>query len=313
MVQSQLTLLLARLRLLEASGDAFQRLVWQVMRGRFPGFQEISPWGTEGDAGNDGWIPDEGHYVQVYGPRASSGLNPASAARKVRDDFGKLLTGWPGVQRYSFVLNDRFDGIPKPVAQALLEIEKQHHGVTARAVPAAELLDWFMALPSDKQYAIIGGVPGDMPEMGWAGPLGDILRHLADTEVPPAHAESLDLVAFDEKIVINGLSPYAASLLRASAHYTHALDEFFHHRSAWERQHVAQRVIDLYEKAKVEVPGALDDAADLRLVFLIEQLRPETVAHPHSVKSYRQAAAVVLAKYFEACDVFETRPRGPTA
>jgi hypothetical protein len=38
---------------------------------------------------------------------------------------------------------------------------------------------------------------------------------------------------------------------------------------------------------------------------MMERLIPSQArAHPHSLKAYREAAEVVLAKYFESCDIY---------
>ena len=70
---SQAELLIARImfvnRVLRANGTAFQQLFWSVMRAKHgQDFVEIRPQGKKGDEGNDGYLPADGHYFQVYGP-----------------------------------------------------------------------------------------------------------------------------------------------------------------------------------------------------------------------------------------------------
>jgi hypothetical protein len=60
---------LFRVKIYEASGDSFQRLVNELCQHSISGFQAISPWGNWGDGGNDGWVQEEQHYLQVYGPK----------------------------------------------------------------------------------------------------------------------------------------------------------------------------------------------------------------------------------------------------
>lgn len=305
------TWLLMRLRLYEASGEAFQRLAWQVLRPKFPGFQEIAPWGASGDGGNDGWVPGDGHYIQVYGPQASSSWAPASAAQKAKDDFAKLLSHWKGVKQYIFVLNDRFQGVPAPVAQAMQAIEAAHPGVCARALSSADLLDWFMGLPDATRIRIIGYVPDDVPADLSVGAAGEVLRHLADMPDLPQRHEPLDLTAFEEKIKLNGLGSYVAARLRAAAHHTHLIDDFFRPQSSWQRQAVGEQIVHLYVDSRRAIPDSDAAAADLRFVSMVERLRSPAVTHAHSVKAYREAAEVVLANYFEACDVFDATAGRP--
>ena len=154
--------LLFRLHLHEADSMAFQNLVNSVFQGGTDDFQAIAPWGNLGDGGNDGYIQSAGHYLQVYGPKAGSSWSPAVAAKKAKDDFAKLQIDWKNIQRYSFVLNDRFQGVPKPVEQSLQSI-CETHGVASDAIACAQLTDRFTKLSEYKMMEIVGGVPGDQP------------------------------------------------------------------------------------------------------------------------------------------------------
>ena len=88
-----------RVKVHEASGDSFQRLFSHVMGYSDPRFQSITPWGNWGDGGNDGWIPEEGHYFQVYGPKPTTSNADAetTALKKAIDDFDKLPEKWVGI------------------------------------------------------------------------------------------------------------------------------------------------------------------------------------------------------------------------
>ncbi|VFN06678.1 MAG: hypothetical protein BECKG1743F_GA0114225_112723 [Candidatus Kentron sp. G] len=46
---------------------------------------------------------------------------------------------------------------------------------------------------------------------------------------------------------------------------------------------------------------------------MVEQLIPDAMGkHPHSMKAYREAAQIILSKYFETCDAYE-HPNSATA
>jgi hypothetical protein len=41
-------------------------------------------------------------------------------------------------------------------------------------------------------------------------------------------------------------------------------------------------------------------------MWLLQQIIPATAEnHPHTMAAYREAAEIVIAKYFETCDVYE--------
>ena len=113
-------------RLLRANNTAFQQLFWAVLRAKHgQDFVEVRPQGAIGDGGNDGYLPGDGHYFQVYGP-----IDPSAkveyAAGKLSDDFQKVLSSWnqiTAMKTYSFVFNDKYEGTYTRIAQALGKIE----------------------------------------------------------------------------------------------------------------------------------------------------------------------------------------------
>lgn len=292
-----------KVRLYESDGSAFQRLVSDILHARFEGFVPVAPAGRLGDGGNDGFVPQQGWYFQVYGPQAGSSWRPAAVVRKAREDFAKLRDNYPDLRRYSFVFNDRYLGAPKDLLDALRDLQAQT-GVPCDVVLGSGLADWFMALSEDKRQDILRGIPVEPPE--WVDPraVGEVLSSLADADArfDPARSLAPD---FDEKIRFNGLPAFVASRLRAMSYQCGMVEEFLALRGQHLAQAVAQELRQLYAQSLEKFADDPDDPPALRYVWLIEQLIPAPArAHPHSLKAYREAAEVVLAKYFESCDIY---------
>lgn len=146
-------LLIARIlfvnRLLKANNQAFQQFFWAVMRAKHgPEFVEIRPQGRLGDGGNDGYLPADGHYFQVYGP-VDPQEKVTEAAKKLAGDFEKLKTSWhqtTPIRAYSFVFNDKYEGTFTKIAQTLGKIEKVNPTVKCRPFTAGHLEDVFLSL-----------------------------------------------------------------------------------------------------------------------------------------------------------------------
>ena len=115
--------LLFKVKLYEAYGDAFQNLFCRLMELSNPKFQSVVPWGDWGDGGNDGWIQDDGHYFQVYGPKPTTKDTGTEALKKAIADFDKLPKKWANVRRYSFVFNDRYCVIPAPFDSSIQNLK----------------------------------------------------------------------------------------------------------------------------------------------------------------------------------------------
>lgn len=296
--------LLFRLRLHEADGMAFQSLINSIFHGGTDDFQAIAPWGNAGDGGNDGYIQSTGHYLQVYGPKAGSNWSPAVAAKKAKDDFATLKSNWKGIQRYSFVLNDRFQGVPSPVEQALQSIRKTH-GVASDAIACAQLTDRFTQLPEYKMEELVGGVPSDQPAIIDKRSVGELLEHLANSVAPGGLSSKGLAPDFDEKIKFNGLSDAVGARLRSFSYQDTDVTDFLNTRDQWLAEGIAQELRELYAESKVQIID-LENPADLRYLWMREKILPAAAhCHPHTLKAFHGAAEVILAHFFEACDVYD--------
>jgi hypothetical protein len=60
--------LLFKLKVYESSGNSFQKLFSDIMVLNNPAFRRVCAYGNKGDGGNDGYVPSEQRYYQVYGP-----------------------------------------------------------------------------------------------------------------------------------------------------------------------------------------------------------------------------------------------------
>lgn len=294
-----------KLRVLEAYGVGFQQLINNLFRYSVNGFQAITPWGRWGDGGNDGWVEATGTYYQVYGINSSSTVSPVTVVNKTIEDFYKLLEKWKDVKNYYFVFNDHFNGAPAQLCSALQVLKKKQKLAECRALVGADLETMFMSLDSDQKQMIVGGIPSSIPSHIDPRSVGEILRHLADTDISPGYLVS-DPPDLDEKIKFNGLSDCVGEILKSRWFQVPVVDQFLKMRDPGLSQAIAKDISLLYEQSKEIIPATEIPAADLRYVWMIDQLIPELAhKHPHSLKAYREASQVIISKYFETCDAYE--------
>ncbi len=144
-------------KILRKNGTEFQSFFEEVMSSRhLADFQKIQPYGNQGDGGNDGYIPKEGIYYQVYAPK-----NPeekeAEAAKKLKDDFEKLKANWDQiseVKAYFFVFNDKDAGVSIEIERALAELRKENLGIAFGKLTPKDLEQIFFALTEDQMLAL---------------------------------------------------------------------------------------------------------------------------------------------------------------
>ncbi len=110
---------------------------------------------------------------------------------------------------------------------------------------------------------------------------------------------------FEDKIAFNGLAGPPAHQLRAMSYQTDLIERLLATREPHLAQAIAQELRQLYSQCQEAVSDTDEDAPGLRYLRMREQLLPPAARqHPHSRKAYLTAAELVLAKYFESCDVY---------
>ncbi|HIE00891.1 MAG TPA: hypothetical protein EYP59_11490 [Thiotrichaceae bacterium] len=297
---------LFQLKIYKVSGEEFQRLFEDIMEYRYPDFQSVAPWGNWGDGGNDGWIPSEKRYFQVYGPKINTPSNPVKATEKLIEDFQKLKHKWSDIECYHFVYNDRFNKMPAPIGKALADLQNQYHLQEATPFSAGKLEKTFMALTDDQKMMIVGGIPAEIPDSIDPRAIGELLSHLADQETQMLNWLNETAPHFQEKIKFNGLSQPISGYLNSYSYQTQYIDDFLQYRDIGLAQICAVEIHSIYLNSQKEIPDKTENAPNLRYVWMIEQLIPPVAHnHPHTLKAYREAAQVILAKYFESCDAYE--------
>jgi hypothetical protein len=305
--------LLFKCRVILASAKAFQDLFWDVMKAKHgQDFAEVAPQGSKGDGGNDGYLPAERHYYQLYAP-ISPKEKVTAAARKLSADFTKVKTQWggtgsPGLRRFSFAFNDKYDGAPKEIELELNSLRATHQTIVFAHYCCRELETDFMGLQDTEWDRIIGMPvpdPSRLVNLDYSV-LGEVIRFvlcgdLADSET------RLDLPPeLDQKIELNGLSrPHAVRVQNGALHAGH-IDKYFSANTTFALAELRDHVVGHYETAKkvIRENNPPDGTRPIDALFTLFR-------HSLFPKGATAAAAIpvdaVIGYFFEACDIFDPK------
>lgn len=306
---------LFRLRVHEAQATDYQRLFEKVMSYRFQEFVPIKPHGNVGDRKNDGYIPPTATYFQVHAPEdPTSPRAVAIAAEKAKNDFEGLLEHWSPVRAYRFVFNDRYRGCPAPVEAALAAIRKDHE-LDARVFLAKDLEEEVLELADDQLFDVIQTIlpePGPFASVDF-GILNEVVEYILKTRLPVTPESLLKAPDFEEKIQFNGLTPRVAGLLTVGSYQSEAVSDFFAKNSEFARQKLRDHLATMYGESTSRIGKLVsdpEDRGDLIFFDLREAMTPPT--NDDTKKAMLQEAiVVVMAFYFEACDIFEDPQDAP--
>lgn len=290
--------ILFHLRIHESNGKAFEILFSTIMGYRYPKFQQVKPQGSIGDRGNDGYIPDLGHYYQVYAPEKPRDSG-SSAAKKSVADFDKLSAYWnkiSPIKRYSFVFNDKFEGSFPEIESNLSSLKATHKLEEASVFLAKHLEETLFDLKEDQIILILGYVPNIATvEVLDFDNLRDVIRYIMESVTPLNPLSNLVAPDFEDKIKFNGLSNVCADLLRFGSYHVGSIENYFRLNSSHTKQHLRNKVNSVYlEEASNKSSG------DEVFVAVMERLTP----NPQS-QALQNACLVIMAYYFESCDIFE--------
>ncbi len=297
-----------------ASAKAFQDLFWGVMKAKHDtAFEAVAPQGRKGDGGNDGYLPADKHYFQLYAP-----LDPkekaGAAAKKLTADFAKLKKQWGGkggraVSAFTFVYNDKYEGIPNDIAAALNTLRPKNKGIALAPFGCSDLEKVFLALPESAWTPILGGAvpdPDRIPNLDY-GVFAEVIRHIVACEVADAETR-LDLPPeLDDKIKLNHLSRVNAVRIQHGALLAGRVEDYFHRHTSFALTELRDHVVGIYEAARKAVYATLQASgaatADALFAVFRHSLFPKS-----ATTATANAVDAVIGYFFEACDVFDPKP-----
>lgn len=305
----QLARTLFRLKIYSSEGFEFERLFGQVLEQTRPGFQKIKPYGNQGDRGNDGYERADGRYFQVFAP-ANPAQSVYNAVKKAEEDFqSKLLPYWGGFcspKEYFFVFNDKYKGSFFQVEKTLSELKSTHSLNECQVYLSKNLEQEFMILPEDLMAMIIGGIPEpeSMSQLDYSV-LGEVISHILDNHPADAATSKLINPDFDEKIKFNDLI-HNGIWLTCKQREVWQVDEYLYRNSEFAKETIRDNLAGYYKESLAAITDSTDEmsAGDLRFAYILDRIAPKDI-DPIKDRLRKDAALVLMSKYFETCDIFE--------
>lgn len=307
MTREELTLarLMFRLKIHEAKGQAFEDLFVKIYQSASPTFKAVKPQGQIGDRKNDGYDTATGAYHQVYAPEKLS-ESVAEAVKKLKTDFAGIKANWEKIcpiRSFYFVMNDRYMGSFPTIEEDLSNIKKDNNLDACEALLAKDLEDKLFSLSEDLIFSIVGFVPSpDKIETLNYSVLNQVVAHIiAYNRLTPV-AGLLEVPDYEEKIKVNNLSRRVAALLWSAGNQVGIFDNYFVKNSVSSKQDVRDHLNQIYQTSKKKSwPDKSDGLTHEDYVFM-DVLH---TAAPKQTQEYIDATLVVMAAFFESCDIFE--------
>lgn len=275
-----------------ADGQAFEDLFTQIMNYAEPDFLAIKPWGNIGDRKNDGYIKSKAIFYQVFAPEDITNSYP-NVVKKLIGDFNGLLTHWNPVDEFYFVVNDKYNGVNADSEQALQSLLQNHALNAAGFITAKDLENTLFTLEDDQIYSVVGFIPDPANMQLDFSVLSEVTKHLMSLPLPAMKNSPNVYPDWDEKIDFNGLDTLESRLLDNGSLQVGSLEAFLNNQSNFFADEVKEQIRNAYLECSKNTEGS-------ELFWNVVNM-----VSPKRENPYQTSSIVLMAKYFETCDIFE--------
>lgn len=298
-------------KLINSHGDEFQQLFYRIMSESYNNFQKIENQGAKGDKKCDGYLKGEGIFFQVYGPKDYDSIASIqkNAIDKSENDLVKLLNNikdgyWEKLIKYIFVFKSHRGSYPD-LNKKCCELEKKYSIETA-IYDIDNLLSIFTKL-SVEQMASVANTYIPTPDFTKVNYdiMGKLIKHLNTI----ATTNNIDITKtppdFDDKIKFNNICPFYSSNLTSASYYIDKLDDYL---SSYADPDISDYLCGilkiLYSDSQKEFP----ENSDLQFKYILDNCH-SNISDSNLIKIYETNSYIIMAKYFETCDIFEEPPK----
>jgi hypothetical protein len=253
-------------------------------------FEEVRPYGAQGDLKCDGRRVSTQTVFQCYAPKA---MTDAKLIDKINKDFHGARAHWgANMAEWIFVHNEA-EGLPPKAVQHIDALRSGHPAIKIETWSEPELQALTFSLNLPEMQALFGYAPSismvDHLVLSDIVPIIEALARQEPNPNPPLTPPSV------EKLTKNALSGDSAVLLQVGRRKSGLVDTFFR-KSA--RPDLGERIAEAFRSRYAELKS-LELPADTIFKHL------QDYAGMNGEPKRQGAALAVLSYFFDNCDIFE--------
>lgn len=297
--QKEIFQLMFRVKIYKKSGSEFETFFTEIMYKVDKDFIQVKPQGKKGDKKNDGYNPKKGIYYQVYAPE---NIDTKFALEKMEGDLQGLFNYWNEfcpIKEYNFVINDKYLGVYPDINRKIIELGKKYK-IRTNLLLSKDLENMYMKLEYEEMVEIMGNIlVPEAKEISFID-LNEIIEYIMKMDYNIEEIGLIKPAEMEEKIIFNNLNKKISDIINKYSIYTGKLEEYFSNKGDFEREKIQKKLIQLYKETKVKIKDDIPDCSSLRFLAIVERILPKKRSF-----SIVQALYVLLAYYFETCDILE--------
>ncbi|NRT15900.1 hypothetical protein HNP99_002260 [Flavobacterium sp. 28A] len=287
----------------EVDKQTYEDLFTKIMQNQDSNFKQIKPQGRLGDGKCDGFNTKTGEYYQVYAPEELTG-NEAVLLSKMEASIIGLLSFWKEkgfeVKRFNYVVKDNYKNVYALTYTNAKLIAKKYQ-IECEVITCKDLEDIFMEFDLEEMESILGGMipnPDNISNFEY-DVMNEVVNHLKERKSRNILEKIPSNPNFDNKITFNSLSEVISEILNISQRQNYAINDFFQLNSKFIKEDLREIFTTLYEEGKELIPES-ETKNDEIFLYIVEK------SIPNDKHNTQDAIFVLMAYYFEYCDIFET-------
>jgi len=287
-----------RRQLEDLSGKAFERFFQKLMCARYTDFIDVRTHGSLGDIGADGISLHDGRLYACYAPGKPDAVRVWA---KFHDDMKKAIAKrGDHFGTFVFVHND-LGGVHPEISIMLARARHDYQWLRFEHMGPQHLHRELCRLHRDEIQELLGceiPVSDRVYRIGLED-LEPLLIHLINQRRQAISQASVRRVPPD-KLDYNRLCSEDRAEVISAIRYAPLVDEYYQQRrDVMERDEVAQGFHLYYQQIK----AVYDDPGDV-----LWKLQEYVAGNARGRRDQERAVMVILAYFFETCDIFEEPP-----
>lgn len=295
--------ILLKSKFYQSDKQVFEDLFTKIKQCEDSNFKQVKPQGRLGDGKCDGFNAIKEEYYQVYAPEELTG-NELTMLSKMEASITGLIEFWEEkdfkVSKFFYVVKDDYKNV-YPLLYTNAKAIAKKYKIECEILTCKDLEDVFLKIDEDKMIDILGGIipdPLNITNIEY-GVMQEVIAFLLKSKAPKIKEEIPPNPDFEKKIQFNSLSKAVADFLNAGQRQNFVINDFFELNSKFIKEELRQIFNNTYKEAILEIPES-ESKNDEVFQFIADKSSPEDNF------AFHNAVYVLMAYYFEYCDIFET-------
>ncbi len=293
--------------LYKKDAQEFENFFCEIMKAADDNFTRVKAYGNEGDDKCDGYNAVTEDYYQCYSPEDIQKISTeANAIIKIKADVTGMVAKWPSIKTINYVINDKYRGLSPSINHLIQTLNMDTSLPEVKLFSMEKLKDICLSLSTQKKQEILGFSPdiSSSKLVVQFDSLSEIIKFIEENTSRNTYNENLVVPDFSDKIRFNNLSQKCADLLNYARYHISYIDEFFDKFPSYNKETLKNNLKEIYIEACTLIKDDTPQYADKRFHYILGK-----IVYNDKSKSVFDNALVIMATFFESCDIFE-EPNG---